>query len=217
MFTGIIQAIGKIKQLRTLGGDARLTIDTGTLDLADTKIGDSIAVSGVCLTAVELGKSEFAADVSAETLSRTTLGGLAPGDPVNLEKALTPTTHLGGHMVSGHVDGVGEVLSRESDARSSRFRIRVPVGLARYIAEKGSVCVDGVSLTVNAVEDSAFSVNIVPHTMDHTSVSSYSAGTRVNIEVDVVARYLERLLTAATDEPGSGIDLALLKQKGFLE
>lgn len=217
MFTGIIQAVGKIKQLRTLGGDARLTIDTGTLDLADTKIGDSIAVSGVCLTAVELGKSEFAADVSAETLSRTTLGGLTPGDPVNLEKALTPTTHLGGHMVSGHVDGVGEVLSRESDARSSRFRIRVPIGLARYVAEKGSICVDGVSLTVNAVEDDAFNVNIVPHTMDHTSVSSYRAGTRVNIEVDVVARYLERLLTAATDESGSGIDLALLKKKGFLE
>jgi riboflavin synthase len=217
MFTGIIQAVGKIKQLRTLGGDARLTVDTGTLDLADTKIGDSIAVSGVCLTPVELGKSEFAADVSAETLSRTTLGGLTPGDLVNLEKALTPTTHLGGHMVSGHVDGVGEVLSRESEARSSRFRIRVPVGLARYIAEKGSICVDGVSLTVNAVEDDAFNVNIVPHTMNHTSMSSYRTGTRVNIEVDVVARYLERLLTASTDDPGSGIDLALLKQKGFLE
>jgi riboflavin synthase len=217
MFTGIIQAVGTIRQLRSLGGDARLVVDTGSLDLADTRIGDSIAVNGVCLTAVELGKSEFAADVSAETLSRTTLGDLAAGDRVNLEKALTPTTHLGGHMVSGHVDGVGEILSRQTDARSTRFRIQVPGELARYVAEKGSICIDGVSLTVNLVEGDAFEVNIVPHTMDHTCISSYRGGSRVNIEVDVVARYLERLLSTATDDPSTGIDLALLRKRGFLK
>ncbi|MEK7797119.1 MAG: riboflavin synthase, partial [Pseudomonadota bacterium] len=154
MFTGIIQAIGKIATLERRGGDARLRVQAGKLDLADVKLGDSIAVSGVCLTVIELSAKDFAADVSGETLARTTLGGLKPGTAVNLEKALLPTTRLGGHLVSGHVDGIGKVLDRRQDARSVRFRVAVPRELGKYIAGKGSVCINGVSLTVNAVHDS---------------------------------------------------------------
>ncbi len=217
MFTGIIQAVGRIGELRSVGGDVRLKIETGELDLSDTKLGDSIAVSGVCLTAIELGAAAFAADVSGESLARTTLGSLRCGDAVNLEKALTPTTHLGGHLVSGHVDGVGEVLSREPDARSTRFRIRVPATLARYVAEKGSICIDGVSLTVNAVEGDTFDVNIVPHTLECTTVGGYRPGTRVNLEVDVIARYLERLLSGEHSTQATGVDEALLRKRGFID
>lgn len=217
MFTGIIQAVGHIGELRSVGGDVRLVIETGELDLWDTKLGDSIAVSGVCLTAIELGEAAFAADVSGETLARTTLGSLRSGDAVNLEKALTPTTHLGGHLVSGHVDGVGEVLSREPDARSTRFHIRVPAPLARYVAEKGSICVDGVSLTVNAVGGDTFDVNIVPHTLECTTVGGYQPGTRVNLEVDVIARYLERLLSGDQSTQAAGVDAALLRKRGFMD
>jgi len=219
MFTGIIQAVGNIAAIESKGGDSRVRIDTGKLDLSDTALGDSIAVSGVCLTAVRLEGAAFWADVSGETLARTTFGRWTVGTPVNLEKALTPTTHLGGHLVSGHVDGLGEVAGRHEDARSVRFRIQAPDALARYIAQKGSICVDGVSLTVNAVEGAAFDLNIVPHTLAETTLGAYRPGQAVNLEVDIIARYLERLLLgerAARPEAG-GITEALLAQHGFIK
>ncbi len=196
MFTGIIQAIGRLEASEIRGGDRRMVFSTGELATAGLKSGDSIAVNGACLTAVALEDHGFTADVSTETLSLTTLGALSSGDPVNLEPALSAGQALGGHLVSGHVDGVGEVLSQRDDGRSVRFAIGVPPALARYIAVKGSVCVDGVSLTVNEVDDDQFGVNIVPHTLSHTIFGKYRAGTRVNLEVDMIARYLERLLEA---------------------
>jgi riboflavin synthase len=218
MFTGIIQSVGNIQSCEMSNGDARLTINVASLDIKDADLGDSIAVNGVCLTAIELTDSSFAADVSGETLSRTTLGNVKPGSSVNLEMALTPTTHLGGHLVSGHVDGVGEVVRRWSDGRSERFVIRAPDNLAKYIAEKGSICVDGISLTVNAVSGSEFELNIVPHTLSVTTMGEYKAGQRVNLEVDIIARYLERLLLGdrAADEK-SGVTMALLAERGFLK
>lgn len=216
MFTGIIQAVGEIAALELKGGDARLRVRTGKLDLGDVRLGDSIAVSGVCLTAVQLPGDGFWADVSGETLAHTVIGALKPGSRVNLEKALTPTTRLGGHLVSGHVDGVGEVIERKRDARSERFRIRAPQELARYIAHKGSICVDGVSLTVNAVEGGVFDLNIVPHTLTETTLDEYRPGRRVNLEVDLIARYLERLLLGdAAAEGGQGITLDFLRAHGF--
>ena len=196
MFTGIIQSVGTLARSEERGEDRRLHVETPGLDLSSVRLGDSIAVSGVCLTAVALPGGGFAADVSNETLACTTLGGLAPGDAVNLEPALTPATPLGGHLVSGHVDGVGEVLTRDDDARSVRMTFRVPDALARYLARKGSVCVDGVSLTVNEVDGASFGVNLVPHTLEQTTLSGFAPGRAVNIEVDLVARYLERLLAA---------------------
>jgi len=218
MFTGIIQSVGSIQSCEMSSGDARLTINVASLDIKDADLGDSIAVNGVCLTAIELTDSSFTADVSGETLSRTTLGNVKPGSSVNLEMALTPTTHLGGHLVSGHVDGVGEVVRRWSDGRSERFVIRAPDNLAKYIAEKGSICVDGISLTVNAVSGSEFELNIVPHTLSVTTMGEYKAGQRVNLEVDIIARYLERLLLGdrAADEK-SGVTMALLAERGFLK
>jgi riboflavin synthase len=217
MFTGIIQAVGEIVAVEPKGGDCRLRIRAGKLDLADVRLGDSIAVNGVCLTAVELPGDGFVADVSGETLSLTTLGGLSRGDAVNLEKALTPTTRLGGHLVSGHVDGLGEVLALRDDGRSVRYDIRAPDALARYIAPKGSICVDGVSLTVNRVDGAVFSVNIVPHTQQETTIRFYRAGTRVNLEVDLIARYLERLLLGEkAAQPGAGLTEAFLAEHGFL-
>jgi len=196
MFTGIIHSVGTLVRSEARGDDRRLHIRAPELDLSAAHLGDSIAVSGVCLTAVALPGDGFAADVSVETLDCTTLGTLAPGDAVNLEPALTPATPLGGHLVSGHVDGVGEVLAREEDARSVRMRLRVPDALARYVARKGSVCVDGVSLTVNDVDGACFGVNLVPHTLARTTLADFAPGRAVNIEVDLVARYLERLLAA---------------------
>lgn len=194
MFTGIIEAQGAIARIEPRGGDLRIAVDTGALDIDDVQLGDSIAVNGVCLTVVELPGQGFVADVSRETLALTTAQHWQADDLVNLERALTPQTRLGGHIVSGHVDGIGEVLERHGDARSERFRLRVPAQLARYIAHKGSVAIDGVSLTINKVEGAEFEINIVPHTLAMTVIGSYQAGTRVNIEVDVIARYLERLL-----------------------
>ncbi len=214
MFTGIIQAVGKIAALESKGGDARVRVDTGDLDLADVKLGDSIAVGGVCLTAVALSPAGFAADVSGETLARTTLGALHTGDAVNLEKALLPTTRLGGHLVSGHVDGVGKVHDRQQDARSVRFRIAAPRELAKYIAAKGSICVDGVSLTVNAVHGAEFEVNLVPHTLAVTTLGELAPGRAVNLEVDLLARYLERLLQGEQATDG-GITPELLARHGF--
>jgi riboflavin synthase len=218
MFTGIIQSVGKIAALEVSGGDARARIASGILDMSDVKTGDSIAVSGVCLTVIEHSTAGFTADVSGETLSRTTLGRLHHGDAVNLEKALTLSTPLGGHMVSGHVDGVGTVANRRETARSVQFRIKAPEALAKYIAEKGSVCVDGVSLTVNAIHGAVFEVNIVPHTLVETTLDAVKAETEVNIEVDVVARYLERLMLgerAALN--GSDITREFLVRHGFIK
>lgn len=194
MFTGIVEALGKVARLEHSGGDVRLTIETGGLDISDVQLGDSIAVNGVCLTVVALPGNGFVADVSQETLDFTTAGHWQAGSPVNLERALMAQSRLGGHIVSGHVDGVGEVVSRHADARSERFRLRAPAALARYIAHKGSITVDGVSLTVNKVEGAEFELNIIPHTQAVTVIGGYQPGTRVNLEVDVIARYLERLL-----------------------
>ena len=218
MFTGIIQAVGKIAAIEQKGGDARLRVDTGSLDMSNVNTGDSIAVSGVCLTAVEHSASGFSADVSGETLARTTLGQRRPGDAVNLEKALTLNTPLGGHLVSGHVDGVGTVVSRETEGRSVRFRFEATAALARYIAEKGSICVDGVSLTVNAVNGARFDVNIVPHTLAQTTLDGFQPDSKVNLEVDLLARYLERLMLGeGAAKSGSVITREFLAQHGFLK
>ena len=198
MFTGIIQAVGKIEALKPRGGDLRLSVATGGLPMQDVKVGDSICVSGCCLTVISKRDHGFDADVSRETLSLTTLGDLKTGSPVNLEKSLTLATPLGGHLVSGHVDGVGTVKSRREEARSVRFDIQVPQTIKCYIAHKGSICVDGVSLTVNTVKDEVFDVNIIPHTMSHTVFGDYQPGSKVNLEVDVVARYVERMLRGAS-------------------
>lgn len=218
MFTGIIQAVGEIAAREPRGGDVRLRIRTGKLPLADVAIGDSIAASGVCLTVVALPGDGYWADVSRETLDLTTLGDKKPGDRVNLEKALTPASRLGGHIVSGHVDGVGEVLEREGDARSWRFRFRAPDELARYLARKGSICVDGTSLTVNAVSGAVFDLNIIPQTMAETVFGEYRVGSRVNLEVDLIARYLERLVLGerAADPAAGGVSRATLAANGYL-
>ena len=220
MFTGIIESIGSIRALTPKGGDIRVSIDTGKLDLSDVKLGDSIAINGVCLTAVELPGNGFAADVSRETLDCTAFNDLKSGSRVNLEKALTPTTRLGGHLVSGHVDGVGEVISREENARAIEFVIRAPKELAKYIAHKGSITVDGTSLTVNSVNGAEFSLTIIPHTLTETIMGDYRPGRRVNLEVDLLARYLERLLLgdkAAEPTQGSTISESFLAANGYLK
>lgn len=221
MFTGIIEAVGHIQSMQPRGGDVRLYVKTGKLSLDDVKLGDSIAVNGVCLTAVELPGDGFWADVSQETIRRTALSRLKEGGKVNLELALTPSTRLGGHLVSGHVDGVGKVLSMKEDARSWHFRIEAPANLARYIAEKGSITVDGTSLTVNSVDGAVFDLNIVPHTMQETVMGGYQVGSPVNLEVDLIARYLERLLLGdKAAEPGTGsstLSMSFLAENGFLK
>lgn len=224
MFTGIIQAVGKVGLVEKRGGDSRFQIHLGALAEQSHQIGDSIAVNGVCLTAVEFasdadsgdaGLSMFA-DVSSETLACTTLAALESGDDVNLEMALTPTTRLGGHLVSGHVDGIAEVVSRHADARSERIEFRAPAELARYIAAKGSVCIDGVSLTVNAVDGDTFGVNIVPHTIENTNLGRCQPGVQVNLEIDVIARYLERLLTAGFADSDRNVSDIILAQAASL-
>lgn len=217
MFTGIIEAVGEVVALQPRSGDLRLRIKTHGLDLQDVRLGDSIATNGVCLTVVELPGDGFWADVSRETLDNTTLPKWSLRQKVNLEKALTPQTRLGGHIVSGHVDGVGEVISRDPDARSERFRLRAPAVLAKYIAHKGSITIDGTSLTVNKVDGAEFELNIVPHTLVHTIMGGYQAGSQVNLEVDVLARYLERLMLGekAADVKESAITLEFLAKNGF--
>ncbi|HET7266747.1 MAG TPA: riboflavin synthase [Oleiagrimonas sp.] len=212
MFTGIIQAVGRIERLEPRGGDMRVHVDSADLDLSDAQLGDSIAVSGVCLTAVALSEHGFAADVSNETLALTTLGKRSPGDLVNLETALRLADHLGGHLVSGHVDGVGKVLSVTPDGRSTRWKIEVPKDLSRYIATKGSVTIDGTSLTVNEVDGSRFGINLIPHTVERTAFRARRAGDAVNIEVDVLARYVERLLS---HDHKPGIDTDFLARHGY--
>jgi riboflavin synthase len=218
MFTGIIQAVGKVVDTQPRGGDMRLRIHTGKLSLDDVALGDSICTNGVCLTVIELPGDGYWADVSVESLNFTTLGDLVMGSVVNLEKALTPQSRLGGHIVSGHVDGVGEVVSLTEDARSIRAVLRAPDQLARYIAHKGSICIDGISLTVNAVNGAEFDLNIIPQTMTETVFGHYRIGSRVNLEVDVIARYLERLIQgdAAANVSGSGLSMEALAENGFL-
>lgn len=196
MFTGIIQAVGHVAVHEARGSDARLVIDAAALDLGDVAIGDSIAVAGVCLTAVALDGARFSADVSAETLRLTTLGVLRVGDPVNLEKSLRLADRLGGHLVSGHVDGIGTIARIDDDGASQRWTFSAPQALLRYIAVKGSICIDGTSLTVNSVEGAIFGVTLIPHTLAATTFGSRASGDAVNLEVDLVARYVERLNTA---------------------
>lgn len=218
MFTGIIQAEGKIAKIEPTNGDWKVTIEVGKLDMSDVHIGDSIAANGICLTAIEFGDSYYVADVSGETLSVTNAGAWKVGTPVNLEKALTLQDRLGGHLVSGHVDGVGTVKSIEQDARSWRFDIEAPIDICKYIAAKGSICINGVSLTVNKVDECLFSINIVPHTLQETTIKYFEQGTKVNLEVDLLARYLERMMSApqAQDEDkGSSITAEFLMQNGF--
>lgn len=217
MFTGIIQAIGRINRLEPTGSDIRLTVDTGELPMQDTELGDSIAVNGVCLTAIVLTGQGFTADVSGETLKKTGLGQVKSGSAVNLEKALTLSTPLGGHIVSGHVDCLGQLEAMNNDGRSIRYQFSVPDEVAHYIAEKGSVTIDGTSLTVNEVEKSRFGVNIVPHTRDNTIFQHYQIGTQVNIEVDIIARYLERLLMRRSGEQGDQQLLKTLFESGFIK
>lgn len=193
MFTGIIEATGTVLRAEPRGGDLRFTITASQWNLADIALGESIAVSGCCLTVVAMDGHALAFDVSNETLSLTTLGDLREGDKVNLEKALRLSDRLGGHLVSGHVDGVGTIAAIDPDARSQRWRIAAPRELMRYIAAKGSVCVDGVSLTVNAVTDESFEVNLIPHTVAATTFGDRRVGDRVNLEIDMLARYVERL------------------------
>jgi riboflavin synthase len=195
MFTGIVRTIGSVMRLEPRGGDLRLTIDAPGFDWPAQKIGDSVCVNGVCLTAVKLHPGGFETDISRETMRVTALAGLTRGDKVNIEPALALGERLGGHLVSGHVDGVGEVRTLAKDARSFRLGIEIPVEFARYVARKGSVCVDGVSLTINAVSANGIELNIIPHTAESTIIGGYEVGTQVNIEVDVLARYIERLLS----------------------
>ena len=212
MFTGIIRAKGTIAALESRGGDVRLSIRSDGLPFDTFEVGESIAVNGVCLTAVALRHDGFDTDVSTETLNVTGLGQLGKGSEVNLEPSLALGERLGGHLVSGHVDCVGTVVKREADARSLRFGFDIPAEYARYVAKKGSVTVDGVSLTVNEVSASGFEVNIIPHTAEVTILGNYSVGTSVNIEVDLLARYIERLLGKEAD----GVTMDLLKANGYV-
>jgi len=217
MFTGIIEAVGRINKIEPVAGDMRLHVDVCLLDMSDVQLGDSIAVNGVCLTAIEFDEKHFAADVSNETINLTSLKDLATGSEVNLEKALLPTTRLGGHLVSGHVDGLGEVISIKEESRSIQLIIRAPQELKHYIAMKGSICIDGISLTVNKITNTDFEINIVPHTQQQTIIKNYKSGTKVNLEVDLIARYLERLLTKQEVETGEGVTLESLAKAGFIK
>ncbi len=205
MFTGIIQATGQITRREHCGGDGRFLIDAKTLDIDRVTVGDSVAVNGVCLTVTEKQNQSLWVDVSVETLSRTTFGALSAGTRVNLEPSMTLSTLLGGHLVSGHVDATGRVVARAGDARSVRFHIQIPHNLARYIVEKGSICVDGVSLTVNGTREDVFDVNVIPHTLESTTLGDLAVDDDVNVEVDIVARYVEKLITGHVSS-GDGAD-----------
>ena len=219
MFTGIIESVGQVQSVQAVGGDVRLKIHT-KLDMSDVHLGDSIATNGICLTVIEFGEDWYAADVSRESLHRTTLGQWKAGQTVNVEKAMLPTTRFGGHIVSGHVDGLGEISLVREDARSLYFEVTAPVELAKYLAEKGSVTVDGISLTINHLRGNVISLNLIPHTADRTNIGSWKQGTQVNLEVDVLARYIERLMLgdkAAEQTATSNISMDFLAQNGFLK
>ena len=224
MFTGIIESVGSVKSMQSTGGDIRLTIESDGLDFNDVKLGDSIASNGICLTVVAFGSNYYSVDVSRETIARTALEELKTGHVVNLEKAMLPTTRFGGHIVAGHVDGVGVVSKLQQDARSIYIEIEVPQELAHYTATKGSITVDGISLTTNLVRDNVVSLNIIPHTAQITNIGKHwLVGSKVNIEVDVVARYLERLLNKSqtgevnTSNPQSQITEGFLAENGFMK
>lgn len=200
MFTGIIEGVGRLAAREPRGGDIRFSFEVGTLPFDGVQLGESIAVNGVCLTVIAFDERSFQADASTETLALTTLGALAEDAALNLERAMRPTDRLGGHLVSGHVDGLGSVLSIHDDARAQRWRIKAPASLLKYVARKGSICVDGVSLTVNEVDGEGFEVALIPHTVAHTRFAQTAVGDAVNLEIDLVARYVERLLGARADE-----------------
>ena len=216
MFTGIIEATGKLNAIRRQGADLSITISSDHLDFTDVKLGDSIASNGVCLTVTALGKHSFDADVSSETLAHTLFGQYQTGQVINLEKAMLPTTRMGGHIVSGHVDGVSQVVKLEQSGRAWQVWLALPKQLARYIATKGSITVDGISLTVNELSQGAFRLTIVPHTAQHTTIAALKVGSKVHLEVDLIARYLERLLNKDNAGAPGGVSLALLSQRGFL-
>lgn len=221
MFTGIIEATGTIQSITHTSGDVSLTVQSDTLDFSDVGLGDSIATSGICLTVIEFGSNWYKADVSKETLNKTILGDWKVGTVVNLEKAMLATTRFGGHIVSGHVDGIGTVTTKRDDARSIYYEITAPKELARYLAIKGSATVDGISLTTNNVKDNIICLNIVPHTVQVTNIGSqWQLGAKVNLEVDVIARYLERLMQYGVQQdakPTSNIDKSFLAEHGFLK
>ena len=214
MFTGIIEAVGKIEARSQEKGEWRLKFFTGDLDLSDVKIGDSIAVSGCCLTVVEKHATAFLADVSNETMRCTALGTLEIGSAVNLEKAMLATDRFGGHIVSGHVDGVGHLIKVENEGQSIKMTFKIPSNLSKYVAAKGSICVDGTSLTVNEANDDNFAVNLIPHTQDETVSGSYQIGDSVNLEVDIIARYLERM-NEGLNNKAHEITKGYLKENGF--
>ena len=219
MFTGIIESLGKVESVQNVGGDVHLRIGTA-LDMSDVHLGDSIATNGICLTVVEWGENWYAADVSRESLNRTTLGHWKVGQHVNVEKAMLPTTRFGGHIVSGHVDAVGEITVVREDARSIYYEVTAPAAIAKYLAEKGSVTVDGISLTINHLRGSIISLNLIPHTAERTNIGTWKTGAKVNLEVDILARYIERLMLgdkAAETEPQSKLSMAFLAENGFLK
>lgn len=219
MFTGIVESLGKVESIQNVGGDVRLRIGTD-LDMSDVHLGDSIATNGICLTVVDWGHNWYSADVSRESLSRSTMSHWGVGHVVNVEKAMLPTTRFGGHIVSGHVDGVGEITLARKDARSLYFEVTAPVGLAKYLAEKGSVTVDGISLTINHLRGNILSLNLIPHTAERTNIQTWQTGSKVNLEVDVLARYIERLLMgdkAAEMSPQSNLSMGFLAANGYLK
>ncbi|HHF3123503.1 TPA: riboflavin synthase [Vibrio diabolicus] len=216
MFTGIVEAVGKLAAITPKGEDITVTVETGTLDMSDVKLGDSIATNGVCLTVVDFGSHYYSADLSLETLKKTGFAEYQVGDKVNLEKAMLPTTRLGGHIVSGHVDGVGEIVERNLVGRAIEFWVAMPAEISKYVAEKGSITVDGISLTVNDLRKNAFKLTIVPHTSKETTIDQFQVGRKVNLEVDVLARYMERLLQGQQeDKAESRITMDFLQQNGF--
>jgi riboflavin synthase len=219
MFTGIIESLGKVESVQSVGGDVRLRIGTD-LDMSDVHLGDSIATNGICLTVIEWGENWYAADVSRESLNRTTLGSWKVGQRVNVEKAMLPTTRFGGHIVSGHVDAVGEITLVREDARSIYYEVTAPAEIAKYLAEKGSVTVDGISLTINHLRGNIISLNLIPHTAERTNIGTWKTGAQVNLEVDVLARYIERLMLgdkAAETQEQSKLSMAFLAENGFLK
>lgn len=219
MFTGIVEALGSVKTIKLNAQGARIVINCADLDMSDVKLGDSIATNGICLTVVDFDRNSYSADVSKETLTRTGFANYSSGQKVNLEKAMLPTTRFGGHMVSGHVDGVGTVLSINNVGNSIEYWIEIADELKQYVAEKGSITVDGTSLTINSIDNNRFRLTIVPHTTEQTIISTYKVGQQVNLEVDLIARYIERLLFCRdqqADKP-SGINKELLMKSGFIK
>ncbi len=216
MFTGIVETVGTLEALTAKGDDISIRVNVGTLDMSDVQLGDSIATNGVCLTVVAFTSNTYTADLSVETLKKTGFAHYKAGDKVNLEKAMLPTTRFGGHIVSGHVDGVGEIIERQPVGRAVEYWVAMPPELSKYVAEKGSITVDGISLTVNDLRKNAFKLTIVPHTSAQTTMNDFQVGRKVNLEVDVMARYLERLISAKEEaEPESRLTMEFLQKHGF--